>query len=128
MNFEFSDEQNLLREQARGFLEQNCQPKAVRAVLEGEESYDYALWDKIIEMGWTSAVIPEEFGGLGLSYLELSVISEELGRVCAPVPFSSTVYLLTEAILASRLICGLGAGGGRYGEAPNNKRKMLTAA
>ena len=101
MNFEFSDEQNLLREQARGFLEQNCQPKAVRAVLEGEESYDYALWDKIIEMGWTSAVIPEEFGGLGLSYLELSVISEELGRVCAPVPFSSTVYLLAEAILAA---------------------------
>ena len=99
MNFEFSDEQNLLREQTRGFLEDNCQPKAVRSVLEGDGSYDQTLWEKIIGMGWISAVIPEEYGGLGLSYVDLSVISEELGRVYAPVPFSSTVYLLTEAIL-----------------------------
>ncbi len=101
MNFEFSDEQNLLREQARGFLEENCSPKVVRSILEGDHSYDYSLWKNIIEMGWTSTVIPEEYGGLGLSYLELSVISEELGRVYAPVPFSSTVYLLTEAILVA---------------------------
>ncbi|GIS51714.1 MAG: hypothetical protein Ct9H90mP27_2050 [Gammaproteobacteria bacterium] len=45
---------------------------------------------KNAEMGWTATVIPEEFGGLGLSYLELSVIAEELGRVVAPVPFSSS--------------------------------------
>ena len=101
MNFEFSDEQNLLREQARGFLAENCQPRAVRSILEGEDSYDHELWQSIIGMGWTSAVIPEDYGGLGLSYLELSVISEELGRVYAPVPFSSTVYLLTEAILVA---------------------------
>ncbi len=50
-------------------------------------------------MGWTATVIPEEYGGLGLSYLELCVIAEELGRVVAPVPFSSSVYLATEALL-----------------------------
>ena len=99
MNFEFSDEQNLLREQAQGFLQDNCPPNAVRAILDGEESYDAALWGKIAEMGWTSTVIPEAFGGLGLSYLELCVIAEELGRVVAPVPFSSSVYLATEALL-----------------------------
>ena len=53
----------------------------------------------IADMGWTAAAIPEKHGGLGLSYLELCVIAEELGRVVAPVPFSSSVYLATEALL-----------------------------
>ena len=99
MNFEFSDEQNLLREQALGFLQENCPPSAVRAILEGEAAYDAALWGKIAELGWTATVIPERHGGIGLSYLELSVIAEELGRAVAPVPFSSSVYLATEALL-----------------------------
>ncbi|MDH3640853.1 MAG: acyl-CoA/acyl-ACP dehydrogenase [Gammaproteobacteria bacterium] len=99
MNFEFNEDQNLLREQARGFLTDNCPPAVVRAVLEGDASYDAELWQKIVEMGYTATVIPEEFGGLGLSYLELVVIAEELGRAAAPVPFSSSVYLATEALL-----------------------------
>ena len=101
MNFEFGEEQNLLRDQARGFLAENCPPALVRRVLEGDELYAEDLWQKIIEMGWTAVVIPEEFGGLGLSYLELVVIAEELGRACAPVPYASSVYLATEAILAA---------------------------
>jgi acyl-CoA dehydrogenase len=101
MNFEFSEEQNLLREQARGFLNANCDTKAVRKILDGEESYDGELWRQIVDMGWTATVIPEEYDGLGLSYLELSVIAEELGRVYAPVPFSSSVYLATEALMAA---------------------------
>ena len=79
MDFEFSDEQELLREQARGFLADNCPPTVVRKVLDGDAEYDAELWQKVAEMGWTATVIPEEFGGLGLSYLELVVIAEELG-------------------------------------------------
>jgi acyl-CoA dehydrogenase len=101
MNFEFSQEQELLREQARGFLGDNCPARVVRAVLEGDSQQSVELWGKIAEMGWTAAVIPEEFGGLELSYLELCVIAEELGRAVAPVAFSSSVYLATEAILAA---------------------------
>jgi alkylation response protein AidB-like acyl-CoA dehydrogenase len=100
MNFEFSEEQNLLREQAQGFLGENSPMSVARAVLESGGDADLDLWRKIAEMGWTAVVIPEEFGGLGLSYLELSVIAEELGRSMAPVPFSSSVYLATEALLA----------------------------
>ena len=99
MNFEFSEEQNLLREQAAGFLQDQCPPSAVRAILEGDASFDTDLFRGIAEMGWTAAAIPEKNGGLGLSYLELCVIAEELGRVVAPVPFSSSVYLATEALL-----------------------------
>tara|TARA_R110002072_G_scaffold171703_5_gene325438 strand:- start:23032 stop:24156 length:1125 start_codon:yes stop_codon:yes gene_type:complete len=99
LNFEFSEEQNLLREQARGFLQANCSLKVVRETLENEGAFNKDLWTKMAEMGWTSTVIPEEFGGLGLSYIELSVIAEELGRALAPLPFSSSVYLASEAIL-----------------------------
>jgi len=100
MNFEFSEEQNLLREQTRGFLKDFCSPKVVRASLEANGPFNQELWRKVAEMGWTSTVIPEEYDGLGLSYLELSVIADELGRAMAPLPFSSSVYLATEAILA----------------------------
>ena len=101
MNFEFGDDQNLIRDQARGFLGEHCAPEVVRRVLEGDELYAADLWQKIAEMGWTATVIPEEFGGLGMSYLELVVIAEELGRACAPVPFGSSVFLATELILAA---------------------------
>jgi alkylation response protein AidB-like acyl-CoA dehydrogenase len=101
MNFEFSEEQNMLREQAQGFLASNCSMAVVRRVLDGDEPYAADLWKKVAEMGWTATVIPEEYEGLGLTYLELSVIAEELGRALAPIPFSSSVYLATEAILAA---------------------------
>ena len=99
MNFEFSDEQNQLRDQAQGFLNDNCSTSVVRKVLEGDEPYDAELWGSIGELGWLSTVVPEQYGGLGLSYYELAVIAEELGRAIAPIPFSSSVYLASEALL-----------------------------
>ena len=72
---------------------------AVRKNVDGDDPFDRSLWQKIVEMGWTATTIPEEYGGLGLTYLELCVIAEELGRVVAPVPFSSSVYLATEALV-----------------------------
>ena len=99
MNFEFSEDQHLLREQARSFLSGNCSMKEVRKILEGNAPYDKNLWEKIVDLGWTATTIPEEYEGLGLSYLELCVIAEELGRSLAPIPFSSSVYLATESIV-----------------------------
>ena len=101
MNFEFSADQMQLKDIARKFLEKENAVKRARNVLEGEESFDENLWQQIIEMGFTATAIPEEYGGLGLGYLELCVIAEELGRSLAPTPFSSSVYLATEAILNS---------------------------
>ena len=98
MNFDFSEEQNLLREQARRFLANNAEGKA-REILEGEASFDRDLWCGMAELGWMGTVIPEEFGGIGLSHEDLCVLAEEIGRSLAPTPFSSSVYLATEAIL-----------------------------
>ena len=99
MNFEFSSDQRLLRDIARKFLDGQESIKKAREVMEGDHSYDETLWKSVIEMGWTATTIPEEFDGLGLGYLELCVIAEELGRSLAPTPFSSSIYLATEAIL-----------------------------
>src|SRR6201996_3427186 len=99
MNFDFSDDQKQLRDQARKFLTEKCSPKAVRVVLDGKAPYDKDLWKGLAEMGFLGVAIPEAFGGAGAGHLELCVIAEEVGRSLAPVPFSSTVYLAAETIL-----------------------------
>jgi len=101
MDFEFSDDQRELGAQARRFLEAKCPSSAVRAVLEGPRSHDEDLWKGMAGMGFLGIVIPEAYGGLGLGYLELCVVAEEVGRVLAPVPFSSSVFLATEFLLTA---------------------------
>ncbi|MBU6318967.1 MAG: acyl-CoA/acyl-ACP dehydrogenase [Alphaproteobacteria bacterium] len=100
MNFDFSDEQKQLKEQARRFLADRSDRGVVRSVLnDAGKSFDQDLWKAVAEMGWLGAAIPEEFGGLGLGKLELCVLAEEMGRALAPIPFSSTAYFFTEALL-----------------------------
>ncbi len=101
MNFDFSDDLKALREQARKFLREKCPSTTVRSILEGPEPYDRALWKELGAMGWIGAAIPEEYGGAGLGHLGLCVLAEELGAALAPVPFSSSVYLAAEAIMAA---------------------------
>jgi alkylation response protein AidB-like acyl-CoA dehydrogenase len=99
MNFDFSDDQKYLKEQARKFLSERASMSAVRHVLDQETvSHDAELWAGIAEMGWLGAAVPEEYGGLGLGELELCVIAEEMGRSLAAVPWASTVYLFAEAL------------------------------
>jgi len=101
MNFEFSEDQMFLKEQANKFLSEKCDTTVNRKVLESDAPYDKDLWAAIVEMGWAGTAIPEEYGGLGLGHLELCVIAEELGRAVAPVPFASTVYLAAEALMVA---------------------------
>ena len=99
MNLEFSDDQKFVQKTARDYLTENAPLSLCRAVLEGNKGYDPALWKGVAEMGWLGTAVPEAYGGAGLSHLELVLIAQELGRALAPIPFSSSVYLATEAIL-----------------------------
>jgi len=99
MNFDFSHDQKVLRDQARKFLAEHASSARVRRILDTDTPYDAELWPGIGEMGWMGTAIPEVYGGAGFGYLELSVIAEELGRSLAPTPFSSTIYLAAEALL-----------------------------
>jgi alkylation response protein AidB-like acyl-CoA dehydrogenase len=99
MNFDFSDDQKYLKEQAHKFLNDRAQISSVRNVLDNDGvSHDASLWQGIAEMGWLGTAIPEEYGGLGLGELELCVLAEEMGRSLAAVPWASTVYILAEAL------------------------------
>jgi alkylation response protein AidB-like acyl-CoA dehydrogenase len=99
MNFDFSHDQKVLRDQARKFLAEHASSARVRRILDTDTPYDQELWQGMGEMGWMSTAIPETYGGAGFGYLELCVIAEELGRSLAPTPFSSTIYLAAEALL-----------------------------
>jgi len=98
MNFDFSDDQKMLKDQARKFLDDKCTLADVRKILESDASHDDAVWQGLCELGFAGAAVPEAYGGLGLGALELCVLAEELGRCVAPVPFSSSIYLAAEAL------------------------------
>lgn len=96
MNFDFSEEQEEIRRQAKRFLAERREN--LRTVLEGGSSFDRDSWNAVVEMGWPAAAVAEEHGGLGLGYLELCVLAEEFGASLVPVPFVSSVLQATEAL------------------------------
>ena len=99
MNLDFSDDQKFLQDEAKKFFDKEGGLANARAVMDNSLEGDEKLWQKIIELGWTGIRIPEAYEGLGLGHLELCVVAEELGRSLAPVPFSSSVYFFTEALI-----------------------------
>ena len=100
MNFDFSDDQKTIQEQARLMLSRECPPELVRSSLEAPPPEVDALWQQMVSLGWPAIAIDEAHGGLGLGYLELCVTAMELGRSLAPSPFIASVYLATELIKA----------------------------
>ena len=99
MKFDFNEDQEFIRNDARRFLVDRCSMEAVRDHLTGDPYTISPLWEEICALGWQGVAIPEAYGGLGMGYLELCVLAEELGRVVAPVPFASSIYFAAEAIL-----------------------------
>jgi alkylation response protein AidB-like acyl-CoA dehydrogenase len=100
VNFDYTDDQKELKDEARRFLADVAPLAVARSVLDDpEQGHDAGLWARIAEQGWCGAAIPEVYGGLGLGYVELCALAEELGRAVAPVPFASSVYLFAEAVL-----------------------------
>jgi alkylation response protein AidB-like acyl-CoA dehydrogenase len=88
MDFGFSDEQQEIQRTARELLAARYTPAKLRELAESR-SYDDAIWSEIRELGWPGIAIPEEYGGQGLGMVELVILCEELGYVCAPSPFLS---------------------------------------
>ena len=89
MDLELTDEQQELRTSVRAFLARECPIGLVRAVVERGERVD-ALWQHMVELGWPGLTVAAEHGGVGLGFVELGVVVEELGRVIAPGAFLAT--------------------------------------
>jgi len=93
MDFGFSEEQEMLRNSARDFLAKEAPMTFVRAMMEDEVGFTGELWKKMAELGWLGLVLPEQYGGSGLDFVDLVVVLEEMGRAVMPGPFFSTVAL-----------------------------------
>ena len=92
MDFDLNKAQKLLQQSARDFFARECKPERVRDLMATETAYDDGLWRAMADQGWTGLIIPEDFGGLGLSLVDLIAVSEEMGHACLPGPFLSTLW------------------------------------
>src|ERR1700722_4992442 len=100
MNFAFSEEQEELRRSVRRFLEDKSPMTEVRRLMETTEGYDPAVWEQMgQQLGLQGLAIPEEYGGSGFSYIELTVVLEEMGASLLCAPYFSTVALGANALL-----------------------------
>jgi alkylation response protein AidB-like acyl-CoA dehydrogenase len=93
MNFGFNEEQELLRSTARKFFDNECASETVRKLMDGPEGMTPDLGKKLAEQGWTGLIFADEHGGMGLGFVDLVVLMEEMGRAVVPGPFFSTVLL-----------------------------------
>jgi alkylation response protein AidB-like acyl-CoA dehydrogenase len=99
MNFGFNEEQELLRNTARKFFENECPSDTVRKLMETPDGISAELWKKLAEQGWLGLIYPEPYDGMGLGLVDLVVLMEEMGRAVAPGPYFSTVLLGGLAVL-----------------------------
>ena len=92
MNFALSDDHRLLKDSAQSFLDEQISLKPLLVPGATVRDAGYAEnWAKIVKMGWQGLMIPEEFGGAGLSCIDLVMIVEELGRTLTPSPLLGTL-------------------------------------
>jgi alkylation response protein AidB-like acyl-CoA dehydrogenase len=93
MDVRLSEEQEILKKAARDFLAEKCPKSLVREMEKDEKGYPPQLWQEAAALGWMGLIFPEKYGGSGMSFLDLAVLLEEMGRACLPGPFFSSVVL-----------------------------------
>lgn len=95
MSLLLNEEQSLLKDSAKAFVDENANLASIRAKRKEPKKaeIDPEKWKKVVELGWTAIPFSEEYGGLGLGYAELGVVLEELGRGLVDVPLFSNIVL-----------------------------------
>ena len=99
MNFGFTEEQNLLKDQVQRFMKEACPMTRVREISASENAFDKTLWQQSADLGWLGLTIPESYGGLGLKWIDLVVVLEAAAEGLSPLPIASHA-LATSAIVA----------------------------
>lgn len=99
-NFALSGDQQMVRDAAESFLTERSTSAAVRQAMESVTGFDPTLWRAIgRDLGWTATHIPEAYGGLGLSWVELTLILEQMGRRLLCSPFFGTVVVAATTLI-----------------------------
>ncbi len=110
-DFGFGEDEQLLRDLARRFLDENLPVERLRALVAADPDATYArgerpgwdegLWKQIVELGWPGLAVPEEAGGVGGKMVGIAALMEEVGRHALPSPFVATLCA-TLALCAAR--------------------------
>lgn len=87
MDYNLSEQQEMLKKIARDFLATECPRSLVRQMAADERGYPTELWHKMAELGWMGLAFPEKYGGIGGNFLDLAILLEEMGRTCLPRSF-----------------------------------------
>lgn len=98
MDFGLTETQELVRRSAREFLAERSKPAHVRAMAGDERGYGEDLWRDVAGLGWTGLLVPEQYGGSGLSFADMAVLLEEWGASLTPGPLVETAVLAADAI------------------------------
>ena len=100
-----TDEQNMLRDAARGFLQASAPIDQLRRLRDeaSSDGYDRDTWKSMAEMGWSGVLIPEDHGGVAMGHVAAGVIAEEMGRTLTASPFLST------AVMGAIAVAGYGS-------------------
>lgn len=100
MSLVLTEEQSMLRDQARSFLAKNAPIAHLRALRDKHDAdgFSRSLWKEFVDLGWAGILVPQDFGGLGLGHVEAGVVAEELGHTLTPSPFLSSAVLAATAI------------------------------
>src|SRR5690242_21293680 len=101
MDFDFTQEQVMLRNLSREFLARESTPKTVRTLWDDQRGYSDTTWQQMSDMGLHGLTVPEEYGGQGLGMIEQALVLDEMGRAAYPGPYFATSVLAASAILAS---------------------------
>jgi alkylation response protein AidB-like acyl-CoA dehydrogenase len=101
MDFDFTQEQVMLRDLTREFLSRESAPRAVRSAIDTPHGFDDRSWQQMAEMGLPGIAIPTGYGGQGLGMIELALVLDEMGRAAYPGPFFATAVLAASALIAS---------------------------
>ncbi|MDY6845323.1 MAG: acyl-CoA dehydrogenase family protein, partial [Thermodesulfobacteriota bacterium] len=99
MDFDFTEEQDILRKTANNFFANECGSIFVREMEKDEKGITPELWKKMSELGWMGVMFPEEYGGINGNFLDMIVLLSEMGYGCVHGPFFSTVVLSGLTIL-----------------------------
>lgn len=100
MDFSLNSDQEALKSSVQDFLSKEARSPAIRRISESEHGFDEQVWSKVAGMGWPALIVPEDLGGLGLGWVEVAIIAEQLGASLLPVPFYSTLGAITALMLA----------------------------
>ncbi|MFN4087598.1 MAG: acyl-CoA dehydrogenase family protein [Alphaproteobacteria bacterium] len=113
MDFEYSDDQRLLKDSVERFVQDNYSFEQRRKLVATEEGYSEGNWKQFAELGWLGMPFPEEYGGFGGTAIETMIVMEAFGNGLVAEPYMATVVL--------------GGGAMLYGGSEEQKRAILPA-